>query len=144
MLLGLVQGDIESECHARAVDLSGHLMDVAWKDCMCFADGCAMRGATDKHGRGLAVKRSPRCGALSAAIAVLYCTKGNDEAAVCQDGLMDWFCGSYGGYHCYEIAEAPGIPKDALCPKLILMTYLQLRGYIGDCKHLAKKSVSFV
>ncbi|MDR1495489.1 MAG: C-GCAxxG-C-C family protein [Clostridiales Family XIII bacterium] len=81
------------------------------------------------------------CGALAAAIAVLYCAKENEDAANCQDELMDWFGEHFGSFDCDTIASMLKIPRDELCPKVILETYLRLRDYIDPDNHLSQKTL---
>ncbi|MDR3164419.1 MAG: C-GCAxxG-C-C family protein [Synergistaceae bacterium] len=94
---------------------------------------------------GLHVVRSGVCcGALMAAIAVLYCIKHHDDAAECPDRLMDWFYSTFGSYDCEGVTTGADSSRDILCPRLILATYLQLRTHLGDCEHLAKKSLGLI
>jgi hypothetical protein len=122
--------------------MSEHLLDVAGEDRMYHTDG---HGLASTEGGGQRVVRSGVCcGALMAAVAVLYCVKHHDDAAECQDRLMDWFYSAFESYDCEGIMAGAGTPRDILCPRLILATYLQLRTHLGDCEHLAKKSLGLI
>jgi hypothetical protein len=81
------------------------------------------------------------CGALAAAIAILYLDKDSEEAEACQDEFMDWFADNFGGYDCDSIAQNLDILKDELCPKVILQTYLHLRTHIKPDNHLSQKTL---
>ncbi|MDR0519469.1 MAG: hypothetical protein LBG82_05395 [Clostridiales Family XIII bacterium] len=81
------------------------------------------------------------CGALAAAAAVLYSKKEIGDAEVCHDELMDWFESSFGGYDCESVAGGIGALRDAICPKLILMTYLRLRTYTHPDNSLSQKAL---
>lgn len=87
------------------------------------------------------IKDGTFCGALAAAVAILYLAKECEDAADCQDELMDWFCHRFGGYECEAIESSLNIPKEELCPKVILATYLRLRGYIDPDNHLSQKTL---
>jgi hypothetical protein len=81
------------------------------------------------------------CGALAAAVAVLYAAQDDEHAADCQDELMDWFCESFGGYNCKSFANDMNLIREELCPKVILATYLRLRNYIDPDNHLSQKTL---
>jgi hypothetical protein len=81
------------------------------------------------------------CGALAAAVAVLYAAKDDECAADCQDELMDWFCDSFGSYNCKSFAQDMNVIREELCPKIILATYLRLRDYIDPDNHLSQKTL---
>jgi hypothetical protein len=81
------------------------------------------------------------CGALAAAVAVLYVAKDDERAADCQDELMDWFGNSFGGYDCESLARNIDVIREELCPRVILATYLQLRNYIDPDNHLSQKTL---
>jgi hypothetical protein len=81
------------------------------------------------------------CGALAAAVAVLYAAQDDERAADSQDELMDWFSDSFGSYNCKSFAEDMNIIREELCPKIILATYLRLRNYIDPDNHLSQKTL---
>jgi hypothetical protein len=81
------------------------------------------------------------CGALAAAVAVLYAAQDDERAADCQDELMDWFSENFGSYNCKSFAEDMNIIREELCPKIILATYLRLRNYIDPDNHLSQKTL---
>jgi hypothetical protein len=89
----------------------------------------------------IGIKKGTYCGALAAAIAVLYSEKNREEAETFQDELMDWFEDSFGGYDCETIAADIDAVRDELCPKLIFATYLRLRGYLDPDNHLSQKTL---
>jgi hypothetical protein len=81
------------------------------------------------------------CGALIAAVAVLYAVKGAREAARCQDELMDWFADSFGGYDCLTLSKEGARFTEQVCPRVILATYLRLRGYTEPDNALSQKTL---
>lgn len=81
------------------------------------------------------------CGALAAAIAVLYSEKSREDAEICQDELMDWFEDRFGGYDCEAIMADRETIRDELCPKVIFTTYLHLRNYLDPDNHLSQKTL---
>jgi hypothetical protein len=139
LLLALALGDIgrENDCvvaalaeycadaidETRARRIGAHSMPVAEDGAVCVAGGGAF------------------CGALAAAVAVLYSAQDNERAADCQDELMDWFSESFGSYDCKSFAQNMNAVREELCPKIILATYLQLRNYIDPDNHLSQKTL---
>jgi hypothetical protein len=87
------------------------------------------------------VKGGTFCGALTAAIAVLYLEKDTDEAAAAQDELMDWFADSFGEYDCEGVMSYQGMTREDLCPRIILATYLKLRTYIDPDNYIPQKTI---
>jgi hypothetical protein len=81
------------------------------------------------------------CGALAAAVAVLYAANDDERAADCQDELMDWFSESFGSYNCKSFAQDMNVIREELCPKIILATYLRLRNYIDPDNHISQKTL---
>jgi hypothetical protein len=110
--------DVQGELHAHSIgDESGLVME------RTSAEGCNF------------------CGALASALAILYSVKDHEDAADHQDELMDWFTRHFGGYDCEAVEAKLNVPKDELCPKIILATYLKLRNYIDPDNHLSQKSL---
>jgi hypothetical protein len=74
--------------------------------------------------------RGKICGALAAAVAVLNVVDPNATINEAQTGFMDWFEDQFGGYDCNEIIGEDPLLKQDVCPRIVLETYLKLRGYI--------------
>jgi hypothetical protein len=139
LLLRLALDDIGWEKdNGNIEDLAEHFAEIAGKG---RARPSAVRSAVGPGERNAVIEDGTFCGALAAAVAVLYSVKEYNEAADCQDELMDWFGASFGGYDCEAVAADSEVPKEALCPKVILATYLQLRNYVNPDNHLSQKTL---
>jgi hypothetical protein len=141
LFLNLALGDVTEVSHGHILGMSEHLLNVAGEDRMYCTNGC---GLASTEGGLRVVKSGVCCGALMAAVAVLYCIKHHDDAVECQDRLMNWFYSAFGSYDCEGVMSRADAPRDILCPRLILATYLQFRTHLGDCEHLAKKSLGLI
>jgi len=139
LLLQLALGDIGKENDHKISALARCCADVTG-DARTRQTGAAEKPVTDSAPY-VGVKSGTYCGALAAAIAVLYSEKSGEEAEACQDELMDWFEGSFGSYDCDTIVTDSDIIRDEFCPKLIFATYLQLRSYLDPDNHLSQKTL---
>jgi hypothetical protein len=140
-MLRLALSDVGKENDHSVTSLAEHFSDVAGEGRAHCPNGNAVE-APDADERRVVIEDGTLCGALAAAVAVLYSVKERNDAANCQDELMDWFNASFGSYDCEAIAEDSDASKEELCPKVILATYLRLRDYIGSENHLAQKTLS--
>jgi hypothetical protein len=138
LLLGLALSDMNGEEGNMPADLAEH-----------FSHTQDAGRAYNFNGREIRVPDGPRraggacsfCGALAAAVAVLYCAKEHEDAINCQDELMDWFGDHFGSFDCETVASILNIPRDELCPKVILETYLHLRDHLDPDNHLSQKTL---
>jgi hypothetical protein len=98
-------------------------------------------GVSAEDARRVVIKDGTLCGALAAAVAVLYFIKENEAAVDCQDELMTWFNSSFGGYDCETVSANPEFSREELCPKLLLATYLRQRSYTDPDNHRSQKTL---
>jgi hypothetical protein len=138
LLLKLALNDIGRENDNKISTLAKCCADVTG-DIRAYVN-TADKSAPDSTAH-IGMKSGTYCGALAAAIAVLYSEKNTEDAIACQDALMDWFEDSFGGFDCETIAASQNVIKDELCPKMIFATYLQLRGYLDPDNHLSQKTL---
>ncbi|MDR2163978.1 MAG: C-GCAxxG-C-C family protein [Clostridiales Family XIII bacterium] len=144
LMLKLASGDISDENGSGVANLAERFAEVT-----CGRRACAVHYGSGFHrsvegtdrGQYPVIGDGAFCGALAAAVAVLYSVKKHEEAVDCQDELMDWFHARFGGYDCEVIAADPDVPRDDFCPKVILATYLRLRDYIDPDNHLSQKEL---
>jgi hypothetical protein len=141
LMLDLLREDVSDDKYRNIVGLAEDITDISSMDRAFYPDGSG--ASASERGRRRAVKGSTFCGALAAATAALYCVLGDVEAAMCHDETITWFGVCYGGYDCESVSSLPGFCRDDYCPRLILATYLHLRGYISPASHIAQKSVLY-
>jgi hypothetical protein len=139
MLLMLALSDIGQENDTSIAALAEHCADAI--DCVGARRG--RRGLTvdDMGVWHVGPVEGSFCGALAAAVAVLYAAKGDDLAVDCQDELMDWFDENFGSFDCRSLAFGASVGREDMCPRLILATYLQLRNYLDPDNHLSQKTL---
>jgi hypothetical protein len=139
LLLTLALGDIDRENDSVVATLAEHCADAIdetrARRLGAYVAPAASEGAACASGGGTF------CGALAAAVAVLYLAQDYERAADSQDELMDWFSESFGSYDCKSFAQNMNAVREELCPKIILATYLQLRNYIDPDNHLSQKTL---
>jgi hypothetical protein len=138
-LLTLALSDIGRENDGTVAALAEHCADAINENRIrCLGADSAPTPEGDAE---CAAEDDVFCGALAAAVAVLYAAQDDERAADCQDELMDWFSDSFGSYNCKSFAQDMNIIREELCPKIILATYLRLRNYIDPDNHLSQKTL---
>jgi hypothetical protein len=70
------------------------------------------------------------CGALAGAVAAIHAADPGSALSTKQEDLMDWFHGRFGGYDCKDIVGENEEKRCEDCPKMILETYSQIKGYL--------------
>jgi hypothetical protein len=139
LLLTLALSDIDRENDDTVAALAEYCADAINENRMrCLGANSA---PTSEEDAACAAEDGVFCGALAAAVAVLYAAQDDEHAADCQDELMDWFSDSFGSYNCKSFAQDMNIIREELCPKIILATYLRLRNYIDPDNHLSQKTL---
>jgi hypothetical protein len=72
------------------------------------------------------------CGALAAAVCLLYLADPRTAQQGLRADLTDWFYDRFGGYDCDEITQGNPLNKIQICPGMILETYEMLRELLGE------------
>jgi hypothetical protein len=140
LLLTLALSDIGRENDNIVAALAEHCAD-AINENQLRGPGIDLAPTPEEEIAACAAGDGAFCGALAAAVAVLYAANDDERAADCQDELMDWFSESFGGYNCKSFANDKNIIREELCPKIILATYLRLRNYIDPDNHISQKTL---
>jgi len=74
------------------------------------------------------------CGALAAAVSVIFLTSENYEQArdEMRPEMMKWFLERYSSYSCADILNGDETRKITLCPIIVEETYCKLIGILED------------